>query len=255
MTDSNSSRRRQFFDRVAEPASLLQLFDFAPGIYLYVKDIDGRFVAINQALVTMRRARSEAELLGKTDLDIHPAYWGERYRREDRRVMESGHPVVNQVWLVPDADGHLGTFISSKIPLRDKQGVCIGIAGVMHRIDSDETQLNTRPLEAATRLIAERYSENLSVADIAKALGLSTSQLNRRFKSLYQMSPSQYLQRVRVHEASRLLGETDLAMSEIALRTGFYDQAHLTRTFRKWMDMSPRQFRKISLHGQIHDNR
>ena len=203
----------------------------------------------------MRRARSETELLGKTDLDIHPAYWGERYRREDRRVMESGQPIVNQVWLVPDADGHLGTFVSSTIPLRDKQGTCIGIAGVMHRIDSDETGINTRPLESATQLIAERYSENLSVADIAHALGLSTSQLNRRFKSLYQMSPSQYLQRVRVHEASRLMGETDLALSEIALRTGFYDQAHLTRTFRKWMDMSPRQFRQISLQRQIHENR
>jgi AraC-like DNA-binding protein len=244
--------RQRFFASLADPSTLLQLLDFVPGAFLYVKDLEGRFVALNRARVEMSRAKCADELLGKTDLDLHPAYWGERYRHEDRQVMESGRPLVNQVWLVPDAEGRLATFISSKIPLHDKAGHCIGIAGVMYRLNpkSDE-----RPLEAATRLINERYVESLSVKDIAKSIGLSASQLNRRFKLLYHVSPSQYIQRVRVHEASRLLSTSDLAMSEIALRTGFYDQAHLTRTFRKWMQMSPKQFRKLTLKGNLHEDR
>ncbi len=244
MSDSPSHIRQAFFAAVGDPASLLRLFDLVPNAYLYVKDIEGRFVALNEARVAMSRARSEAELLGKTDLDLHPVYWGERYRREDRQVMESGSPLLNQVWLVPDADGRLASFVSSKIPVFDRQGVCIGIAGVMHRLQPDDDRDHERPLETATRLINQRYAEGLSVSEIAGMIGLSSSQLNRRFQSIYQMSPSQYLQRVRVHEASRLLSDSVHSMSEIALRTGFYDQAHLTRTFRKWMHMTPKQFRK-----------
>ncbi|MFK8111774.1 MAG: helix-turn-helix transcriptional regulator, partial [Rubripirellula sp.] len=56
-----------------------------------------------------------------------------------------------------------------------------------------------------------------------------------------------YLQRIRVDEASRLLVSSDLSISEIALETGFYDQAHLTRTFRRWMGMTPSEFRRESL--------
>ena len=52
------------------------------------------------------------------------------------------------------------------------------------------------------------------------------------------------LQRVRVHEASCLLADTDTSISEVALETGFYDQAHLSRTFRRWMGMTPSEFRK-----------
>jgi PAS domain S-box-containing protein len=245
MDETPSLLRQAFFRSLDEPISLLRLFDFLPHVFMYVKDARGRFVAMNRALVELRGGSEEAELLGRTDLELHPAYWGRRYQEEDRKVLESGKAIPGQVWLVPDADGRLALFVSSKIPLRDRSGTAIGVAGVMHRLNPQEdSERPHRGLESATEIVAQRYGSPLTVAELAHAAGLSTSQLNRRFRATYQMSPSEYLQRVRIHEASRLLSETDATIGEVAQRTGFYDQAHLTRTFRKRMGLSPSEFRR-----------
>lgn len=229
-----------FLQRIDPPGQWLQLFDQLPMVYLYVKDQAGRFMALNAARVAMSRQPAD-RLLGKTDLDLHPVYWGQQYRDEDQQVMSSGRPVVGRVWLVPDADGELGTFVSSKFPLYAGEE-CLGIAGVMYRIDGDPP-IDDDPLRQATAIIADCYSQPLTVREIASRVNLSTSQLTRRFQQTYQMSPLQYLQRRRLHEASRLLVHSELSIGEIAGRTGFYDQAHLNRLFGKWFAMTPRRFR------------
>lgn len=240
--------RRNLFESLADPAQLLRLFDFLPDVYLYVKDVESRFVAINQAQARMKGLEDPMEMVGKTDLDIHPLYWGRQYREEDRRVMQGGVEIPNQVWLVPTGKGRLGTFISSKIPLRGKDGSIIGVAGVMYRIDQDlETTKGTDPVGQATQIISDQYERRLTIADVAQAVDLSVSQLNRRFRAKFQMPPSEYLQRVRVYQASRLLSETSLPVIDVALRCGFFDQAHLTRMFRKWMQITPKEFRKEAL--------
>ena len=247
MADHGSAIRNNLFSTLEDAAQLLRLFDFLPNVYLYVKDTQGRFVAMNQHLVRLRGAENQEELLGKTDLELHPVYWGRLYQEEDRRVMESGREIPDQVWLVPMEGGKLGTFISSKIPIRGAGGQIIGIAGVMYRLENQsESAARSDPIGRATEMIDDRFDRPLQIGQIAKQIGLSVSQLNRRFRSIYQMSPSEYLQRVRVHKASSMLADTDALISEVALETGFYDQAHLTRTFRRWMGMTPSEFRKAS---------
>jgi AraC-like DNA-binding protein len=117
----------------------------------------------------------------------------------------------------------------------------------MYRIDQSGSQSpSDDPIGKATDMMATRYAEPLEVRDVARRVGLSTSQLNRRFQATFQMPPSEYLQRVRVHEASRRLADGDQPISEIAIGCGFYDQAHLTRTFRRWMGMTPKEFQRLS---------
>lgn len=237
--------RNQLFSSLEDAAQLLRLFDFLPNVFLYVKDSQGRFVAMNQQLVRLRGAETEQALLGKTDLELHPVHWGRLYQEEDRKVMESGREIPDQVWLVPDEGGDLGTFVSSKIPIRGAGGQIIGIAGVMYCLENQSESSSRRdPISAATEIINKRFHEPLEIGQIARQVSLSVSQLNRRFRSIYQMSPSEYLQRVRVHQASSRLADTDSLISQVALDTGFYDQAHLTRTFRRWMGMTPSEFRK-----------
>lgn len=235
------------FSSLSDAKQLLRLFDFLPNVFLYIKDTEGRFVAMNEHLVRLRGEQSEQALLGKTDLELHPVYWGRRYQEEDRKVMDSGREIPNQVWLVPVSGGKLATFVSSKIPLRSQDGSIIGIAGVMYQIDRPAAAHNNDPIQRAAMMIEEDFRSSLEINEIAQRVKLSVSQLNRRFRAIYQMSPSRYLQRIRVDEASRLLVDSDVSISEIALDTGFYDQAHLTRTFRRWMGMTPSEFRRESL--------
>jgi len=249
MSSLTKTLQAQFFSSLGDANQILRLFDFLPNVFFYLKDTQGRFTAMNSPLVHLRGANHERELLGKTDLEIHPAFWGRKYQQEDRKVIESGREIQNQVWLVPIRDGKLASFVSSKIPLRTHEGEMIGIAGVMYPLAQPlNDTVSPDPLQVATDYINQHYSEPIEIQQVAQKASLSTSQLNRRFRAKYQMSPSQYLQRVRVHHASQALLATDTQIGIIALNNGFYDQAHLTRLFRRWMGLTPFEFRKGSGH-------
>ena len=247
MTNLKQTLQAQFFSSIGDANQFLRLFDFLPHVFLYLKDTQGRFTALNSPLVHLRGASHERELLGKTDLEIHPAFWGHKYQQEDRKVIESGREIQNQVWLVPIGDGKLASFVSSKIPLRNHEGSIIGIAGVMYPLAQQLNQtVSPDPVQVATEFINQHYPEPIEIQQVAQHAGLSASQLNRRFRATYQMSPSQYLQRVRVHHASQALLTTETQIGTIALDHGFYDQAHLSRLFRRWMGVTPLEFRKGS---------
>ncbi|QDT05780.1 Melibiose operon regulatory protein [Rubripirellula lacrimiformis] len=252
---STTSILDPFFDSLDDVASILRLFDFVPDVYVYIKNRDGQFVAGNKPWLRMRGANSIADVVGKTDRELHPLFWARQYQEEDRRVMDSGCELPEQIWLVPSENGKLKTFISTKIPLRSGGGDVIGIAGVMHSAAKTSAPIDMQdPIAQATELIAKRFRGSLTVAEIASAVGLSVSQLNRRFRTNFQVPPSEYLQRVRVHHAGCMLSDTDAPISEVALDTGFFDQAHLTRTFRRWLGMTPTEFRRSFRHQGGHGN-
>ncbi len=88
-----------------------------------------------------------------------------------------------------------------------------------------------------------RYAEDLDIKHLARLARLSVSQLDRRFKRLFQMTPREFVLRVRLNAACRLLTSTEESLTEIALRTGFYDQSHFTKHFRRQIGMTPRRYR------------
>lgn len=246
MADDFSSTVDAFFADLAEPTELLALFDYLPEVYLYVKDTQGRFMRVNRAMLMVRGIESESDIIGKTDLDIHPTYWAMRYIEEDRLVIRSRQRLIDQVWLVPNSDGRLEPWLSTKIPIFNKSGECVGIAGVRRALNAEPSEAgDQRGISAAARMITQNYARQLAIKDLARLANLSHSQFNRRFSAAYRMSPSSYLQRVRVHEASRRLIDSQRAIGEIALQVGFYDQAHLTRTFKKIMGVTPMKFRQL----------
>ncbi len=248
MSTKFTLQRAAFFSQIANSATLLHLFDYLPDVFLYVKDADGRFMKMNRTFLLARGVANEEDILGKTDLDIHPRYWGQRYRDEDQKVMRTKTPLADQVWLIPDVNGRLEPFVSTKIPLFDDAGLCIGIAGIRRPLNPIESTSSgeAHGIQAAIRIMNENFSSSLEMSQLSEIAGLSHSQFNRRFKTLYKMSPSNYLQRVRVHEACRRLVASNQPASEIALEAGFYDQAHMTRTFKKTLGVTPIEFRKMN---------
>ena len=87
-------------------------------------------------------------------------------------------------------------------------------------------------------LLHDRFAEDLSADDLARAVGLSRFQLYRQFRERYGVAPSAYLRQVRLREARRRLA-AGAAIVEVALVTGFADQSHLTRWFRRTYGITP----------------
>jgi transcriptional regulator of acetoin/glycerol metabolism len=91
--------------------------------------------------------------------------------------------------------------------------------------------------------IAGHLDEKIRLDGLAALTGLSTDHFARAFHQSVGMPPHTYLLRRRLEEVEYMLRETHAPLSQIALATGFADQSHLARHFRRWAGMSPRQVR------------
>ncbi len=231
--------------RLEDPRMLLTLFDDLPRIYLFVKDRLHRFIKVNHGLLLLHGCGAEAEMLGKTDLDFHPPALAAQYLEEDRQVMESRKPLVNQAWLVRGVDGLPRWYLSTKLPMTDARGEILGVAGVMRPFDhASDAQGAYQRITPALEFVLGRFGEPLSVKQMAARVHLSVSQFQREFQRLFGMTPSEYLLRVRLLMARRRLEETSLSVGTIALDCGFYDQSHFTRAFRQATGLRPLQYRR-----------
>ncbi|WP_178024011.1 AraC family transcriptional regulator [uncultured Paenibacillus sp.] len=82
-----------------------------------------------------------------------------------------------------------------------------------------------------------------TVAAVTAGLGYSASSCNRIFRSVYGMSPRQYLSALKLKKAKLLLMEPDLSVEAVSLRLGYKDIAHFSRQFKRWTGESPGKFR------------
>ncbi|MFI1363194.1 AraC family transcriptional regulator [Streptomyces griseochromogenes] len=103
-----------------------------------------------------------------------------------------------------------------------------------------------RPDPALARSLRElldaQVAEGLALADAARLLHAHPAHLVRAFSAAYGIAPHQYLTSRRVGRARRLLLD-GLAPGEVAAATGFCDQAHLTRHFKKLVGVTPGRYR------------
>ena len=235
---------RNFLAQAVSPAGFDALFEHLPDVYYFVKDAEGRFVRANRAFVKLVHAATEADVIGKRDHDFFPRGLAENYARDDRSVMESNQALIEKAELVRHADGSVDWFCTTKLPVLDAQQRAIGVCGITRDIKQLSTS-NARSTawEPVLDIMLNQYASPLDTASLAARVGLSISQFNRQFRRRFHTTPRAYLTNVRLGVACHLLTTTELSMSEIALRTGFYDQSHFTNQFVKLRGVPPSKYR------------
>jgi AraC family transcriptional regulator len=100
-----------------------------------------------------------------------------------------------------------------------------------------------RKLKEVLLFIDDRLAQDLSLADIAGVAGLSVSHCSALFRAAVGMSIHQYVVRRKVERAVRLLRETHLPISQVALETGFAHQSHLALHVRRILGTTPKKLR------------
>jgi AraC family transcriptional regulator len=103
-------------------------------------------------------------------------------------------------------------------------------------------KLAASQLRAAVELVHAELGSNLSLADMARAAGYSSFQFARMFKATTGSAPHQFVLKMRIERACRLLRQPGTTLAQTALLTGFYDQPHLTNVFRKALGVTPAEF-------------
>lgn len=87
------------------------------------------------------------------------------------------------------------------------------------------------------------FREKIKVDSLSKSSRMSRSNFLRVFKLMTGVSPLQYVLHLRINYACRELQETRRGITEIAYDSGFEDSNYFSRTFRKFIGMTPREYR------------
>jgi AraC-like DNA-binding protein len=96
----------------------------------------------------------------------------------------------------------------------------------------------------ARKFIAEHADEELSLARVAHAAGISRNHLSEKFKQVTGTRFVDYIARSRFEKAIQLLHNFNLRISEIAFTVGFQSLSQFNRVFKKLAGKSPTQFRE-----------
>jgi AraC-like DNA-binding protein/CheY-like chemotaxis protein len=96
----------------------------------------------------------------------------------------------------------------------------------------------------AIAFIIRNCDRRILLAQAAREAGMSVSCFARTFRRQMEETFVPYVNKLRVAKAIRLLEESDLSMSEIAVESGFTNQYHFTRVFKKLAGAPPREFRR-----------
>lgn len=91
--------------------------------------------------------------------------------------------------------------------------------------------------------LEKHLKEEITVGDMADAMGYSESHFRALFRKVSDISPVQFLQHLRIESAQRLIREKRLSLTEIAFEVGFNSSQYFSNVFKKQIGLSPREYR------------
>ncbi len=103
-----------------------------------------------------------------------------------------------------------------------------------------------RHVRSIKRYIIEHYTEDITVSQLADKLNLNNVYCGALFKKSEGMTIHTFLMKVRINKAAILLQSGEYSVSEVAELTGFNDVYYFSNTFRKVMQLSPSEYRKLT---------
>ena len=96
----------------------------------------------------------------------------------------------------------------------------------------------------STNYMKQHISEAFSLSELAHNAMESRTSYVEKFKMLFKMTPFEYLRKLRVNHAIKLLTATTKSIAEIAQSCGFSDSAHMIKIFKEDTGLTPAKYRK-----------
>lgn len=168
------------------------------------------------------------------------------------RVREYGARLNEPVALAGDASLWLAARMYREFRERDGfSGLaleCLSnellIAASRQRPQPSERQ-PPRWMRQVKEYLHESFTIPPSLGELAKSAGIHPTHLTRVFRQFERCTIGDYVRRVRIEQACRKILASNDSLVEIALETGFADQTHFTRSFKRVTGMTPTEFRRI----------
>ncbi|WP_269541430.1 helix-turn-helix domain-containing protein [Cerasicoccus fimbriatus] len=166
--------------------------------------------------------------------------------RSDDYICEFSKPALSHIHIDYQEIGRLAArqiaeFVRGKAP--PLRMLTRGFQ-IHERASSSMTAHRNPVVEAAVHYMQANLHESVSVDMIAASARVSRRTLIRRFNEILDKPPTEVLRELRLDHAKKLLSNSDLPFSEVALRCGLSDQPQLNRMIREATGKTPAQFRR-----------
>ena len=125
--------------------------------HIYAKDLNSRFILANQRIAEFMGVLSPDVLLGHGDFDFYPKEVAQEFFQDEQNVIRTGEPLLGQAEKILDAEGHERWLLTTKVPMRGRDGSIIGTVGVgrditIQKLAERETETARQATEMANRV-------------------------------------------------------------------------------------------------------
>jgi len=238
------SKVMQFKSQLSPAHHFDSLFEHMDDIYFFVKDEHYKLIMCNDPLLRLFNLKHRHEIIGKSEYDAFPKTIADAIHEDDQTVIEQEQPLLNRMELIADENQVVKWVLTTKLPLYKKDSSIAGLMGftrVIERADMipDTYQMHAKALEH----IKNHYNEDIKVQDLAKMCYMSVSHFRKTFKEKFKMSPQQFIIRLRIQIACKLLAHQEADITRIAHECGFCDQSYFTKQFRLNLGVTPKKYK------------
>lgn len=231
---------------------------------IFYKDIDCVYLLCNESYAKDLKLEGPDQIRGKTDYDFHPYQLAEKYRQDDRRIMQTGIPEeIEDLYICNGAECIVQTV---KCPVRDEQGNIIGILGIFwditarkqaeHALEqlNKDLQLTIKELERSNRELQDfAYVTAHDLKAPLRAVGTLSDWLYNDYHDKLDGQAKEYLQRIksRVKRMNDLI-DSILRYSEIGRGIRRLEQVDLASLVRQIINqIRPPGSIQILIEGQL----
>ena len=125
------------------------------------------------------------------------------------------------------------------------EGLLAELVGAVAHMPREATKDAPQWLGRVVDMLEAEYCERLTLEDLAQEAGVHPVHLSRVFRRCAGEGIGEYVHRLRIRAACEKMLSSRMSLAEISLATGFADQSHFTRSFRRITGMSPGALRQL----------
>ena len=176
--------------------------------------------------------------------DGYVIYLKKEYLRTIDFDLKSSFELVKQKSIHKNFIKMCDCLLDDKVSLLEKEEKFFSFCLSFFSFESKQIQIEESSLALdIKKYLDEKYLEELILDDLAKSFDLSVVHLIRVFKKEFGLPIHSYILNKKVHFAKELLS-SNLPIIEVAQNSGFFDQSHLNRSFKRIFQITPKEYQK-----------
>lgn len=138
---------------------------------VYFKDRQGRFIRVSRAVAEFLEVSNSEQVVGKTDFDLLAPETAQAAADDERRIIESGQPLIGKIEKVVHPDGRVTWDYTTKLPLKNSLGEIIGVCGINK--DFTDRRLAQDALAEKTEMLRKKSQQIEEELNMARELQLA----------------------------------------------------------------------------------